>query len=251
MYESFKGKIAIVTGANRGIGLETSRILAEKGAFVYMVALNDSLGLKMETEFRSKGHDVKYLHMDVLNEENVCAVVEQIIKENKRIDILVHSAGRSKRINFMDISYEDWMKIININLTGSFLICKAVAKHMIKQKYGKIVIISSGSAVTGTGGGAHYASSKAGQIGLTRALANELSQYNINVNAVAPRTINTELLTELYPTEEGRNKLIQKIPIGRLGKAEDVANAAVFLSSDESSFITGQYILTDGGRTFS
>jgi 3-oxoacyl-[acyl-carrier protein] reductase len=122
---------------------------------------------------------------------------------------------------------------------------------MIKQKYGKIVIISSGSAVTGTGGGAHYASSKAGQIGLVRALANEFSQYNINVNAVAPRTIKTELLTELYPTEEGRNKLIEKIPIGRLGEAEDVANVAIFLSSDESSFITGQYILADGGRTFS
>lgn len=249
--ENFSGKVALVTGANRGIGLETSRILAEKGAFVYMTALNDNLGKSLEAELKNKGLNVKYMHMDVSNKDEVYFTAEQIIKEKSKIDILVHSAGQSKRTNFIDMSYEEWLKIIDINLNGTFLICQTAAKHMIKKKYGKIVIISSGSAFTGTGGGVHYASSKAGQIGLTRALANELSKYNINVNAVAPRTIKTRLLTDLYPTEDARKKLIEKIPMGRLGEAEDVANAAIFLSSDESSFITGQYVLIDGGRTFS
>lgn len=251
MSEEFIGKVVLVTGASRGIGLTTSRIFAEKGASVYMLARNDNMGVGLETEFRNRGLDVNYLHMDIIDKSNVDSVVDEIIKEKKKIDILVHNAGQSKKTKFIDMSYEQWIKIINVNLNGSFLICKAVAQHMIKRKYGKIIIISSGSAFTGTGGGAHYAASKAGQIGFVRALANELAQYNINVNSIAPRSINTKLLNELYPTNRVRDMLIDKIPIGRIGEPEDIANIAVFLSCEDSSFITGQYILADGGRTFS
>ncbi|MCH3965848.1 MAG: SDR family oxidoreductase [Clostridium sp.] len=251
MKGKFSGKVVLVTGASRGIGMITSRTFAEKGASVYMLARNDNLGIGLQTEFRNRGLDVRYLHMDITDKNNVDSVVDKIIKKEDKIDILVHSAGQSMRTRFIDMSYEEWAKVINVNLNGSFLICKAVGQHMIKRKYGKIVIISSGSALTGTGGGAHYATSKAGQIGFTRALANELSRYNINVNSIAPRSINTELLNKLYPTQEKRKILIDKIPIGRIGEPEDIANIALFLSCEDSSFISGQYILADGGRTFS
>lgn len=247
---TFKDKVAVVTGGSSGIGKQTALQLAEQGAYVYITARSDRLKEEEKRYVREKGLNIYFRRMDVSREEEVSRVIDDIIREKDRIDILVHSAGIAQNKGFFDMTYEDWKEMININLNGSFLVIKAVTRYMAERRYGKIVIISSGSAITGTGGGIHYTASKAGQIGLMKGLAKELAKFNINVNAIGPRSIDTPMLAERY-SDESMMELVGRIPMGRLGTCEDVANLALFLASDESSFITGQFILVDGGRTFS
>jgi len=244
----FQGKVAVVTGGSSGIGKQTAFLLAQNGAEVYMLSRSNKLTQDDNERIRSSALKLAYKQLDVSDEIQADQVVESIVKEKGRIDILVHSAGIAQEKKFTEMTSEDWRRIIDINLTGSFLMIKAVSGCMIKQQYGKIIIISSGSVITGTGGGAHYTASKAGQIGMVRSLAKEFGKYNININAVGPRSIDTPMLSGRY-SDERKNEVIGETPLGRLGTPEDVANLVLFLASDEGSFITGQFILIDGGRT--
>jgi len=246
-----EGKVAMVTGGSSGIGKQTAFLLAENGADVVIVSRKNRLTTSDMELIRDKNLKIEYMPLDVADEMQVNTTVDSIVKSRNRIDILIHSASIANYASFSDLTFEQWKETIDINLNGSFLITKAVSEVMKKQKYGKIVIISSGSVITGTGGGAHYCASKAGQVGLMRSLANELSKFNINVNAIGPRSIETEMLSVVYDTLEKKQNLAKKVPLGRLGTPEDVANLAVFLASDLSSYITGQFIIIDGGRTYS
>jgi len=246
----FKGKNAIITGASSGIGMEIARLLAQKGCDLDCMDLNEKDGLQLTEDLKKIGCDAQFYKVDVSNEKEVTDAVNSVIKHRGKVDILIHNAGITARRDFFDLTSEEWDKTIKVNLYSTFYTAKAVSKAMVERKYGRIVIVSSGSAITGTGGGAHYAASKAGQIGFTRALANKLSPYGITVNCVGPRNIETPMLSNLY-SESEKNQLIQKIPLKRLGSARDVANLILFLVSDESDYMTGQFILIDGGRTFS
>lgn len=243
-----QGKVAVVTGGSSGIGRQTAFLLAQNDADVYILSRTNKFTPKEQEQIKSEGLNIIYKAVDVSIEDQVNEVVKSIVKEKGKIDILVHSAGIAQKKRFIEMSLDDWRKIIDVNLTGTFLVIKAVSSYMIKQQYGKIIIISSGSVITGTGGGAHYTASKAGQIGMVRSLAKEFGKYNINVNAVGPRSIDTPMLSTRYP-EGKKEKIVDEIPLRRLGTPDDVARLILFLASDESSYITGQFILIDGGRT--
>ncbi|MGI6132054.1 MAG: SDR family NAD(P)-dependent oxidoreductase [Bacillota bacterium] len=247
---SFQDKVVLVTGATSGIGESTARLYAQSGAVVFLLGRNEEKGQQLARSFQEEGWRAEFYHLDVTDEAEVNAVVEEIYLKQQKIDILVHSAGFGIRTIFTEISYQDWKDQIEINLHGSFLIAQAVARKMKIKKYGKIVFISSGSIITGTGGGAPYVAAKAGQVGLTRAMAHELAPYNINVNVIGPRNIETPMFSGVY-SEEGKRKLIEKIPLGRIAGPEEIAGLALYLTSDIGSYITGQFILVDGGRTYS
>ncbi|MBU4292931.1 MAG: SDR family oxidoreductase [Actinobacteria bacterium] len=172
-----------------------------------------------------------------------------IVKKLGGLHILVNNAGITNNISMDNLTLEEWKKVIDVNLTGSFICSKIAAGFILKSGGGVIIMVSSGSSLTGSGGGAHYAASKGGINSLVRALSRELAPKGIKVNAVAPRYINTEILSSLYAREEYL-KIEKKIPLRRLGTVNDVANVVAFLASDLSSYISGEIILVDGGVTF-
>lgn len=247
---SFRDKVVLVTGATSGIGESTARLYAEAGANVFLLGRSAAKGEKIAHALQEEGWRATFRHLDVTEEAEVNAVVEEIYRQEQKIDILVHSAGFGIRTVFTEITYAQWQQQIEINLHGSFLMAQAVAKKMREKYYGKIVFISSGSIITGTGGGAPYVAAKAGQVGLTRAMAHELAPYNINVNVIGPRNIETAMFSGVY-SEEGKKELIEKIPLKRIAGPEEIAGLALYLTSDIGSYITGQFILVDGGRTYS
>lgn len=244
------GKVALITGATSGIGKETAILMARRGYRVKMIGLNDAAGSELAAALNKEGRPAKFYRVDVTDEGAVAGTVAEIQHEEGRIDALVHSAGMARHKRFLEMSYAEWLETLEQNLHGTFLVVRAVAPIMAAQKSGKIVLISSGSVLSGSGAGAHYLASKAGQIGLMRSLAMELAPYNINVNAIGPRSIGTRMLSIVYSADQ-EAALAAKIPLGRIGTAQDVANLALFLASEESSYITGQFILVDGGRTCS
>ncbi len=247
---SFQDKVVLVTGATSGIGESTAWLYAKAGAVVFLLGRNEKKGRQITLSMQEEGLRAEYWHLDVRDEVEVNSVVEGIFKKQHKIDVLVHCAGFGIRTVFTKLTYADWKDQIEVNLHGTFLIAQAVAKKMMEKNYGKIVFISSGSIITGTGGGAPYVAAKAGQVGLTRAMARELAKYNINVNVIGPRNIETPMLSGVY-SEEAKRELLEKIPLKRIGGPDDIAGLALFLTSDVGGYITGQFILVDGGRTFS
>ena len=241
-----KGKVAIVTGAGHGIGREIALSLARNGAEVVVTDVSDAI-FEVGKQIEALGSKALPIKCDVTELEQAQEVEEKVIGKYERIDILVNNAGIYPQKAFLDMTADDWNKVLRINLNGVFHCTKAVIPKMVKQRYGKIVNIASiAGAVVGFQNLTHYSASKAAIAGFTKSLALEVAQYGINVNAVAPGPIDvgdTAANTEMY------QQIIKAIPVGRMGRPIDIANLVVFLVSDESNFITGQCIVSDGGYT--
>ncbi|MBM7559656.1 3-oxoacyl-[acyl-carrier-protein] reductase [Marinitoga litoralis] len=243
-----KNKICIVTGANRGIGKEISKKFVEEGATVLGFARNLEALKKVEEELNSLNKGIfKGYKVDVSNSEEVNSTVKEIFGEYKRIDVLVNNAGVTKDMLLLLMKEEDFDFVINVNLKGVFLVTKAVAKIMRKQKEGSIINISSVVGIDGNIGQTNYSASKAGLIGMTKTWAKELTMKGeqIRVNAVAPGFIETDMTKNI--SEDFKNAALERILLKRLGSAEEVAKVVLFLASDDSSYITGQVIRIDGG----
>lgn len=241
-----KGKVALVTGASRGIGRAIAEKLASLGANVIITSTKAEVSQSVAKEISDKYNvTAKGYALNVANLSEFTNVVDEIVKEFGRIDILVNNAGITKDTLILRMKEEEWDEVINTNLKGVFNGCKAVAKYMLKQQYGKIVNISSVVGIMGNAGQVNYSASKGGVIALTKSLAKEMASRNINVNAVAPGYIDTDM-TRVLP-DNIKQEVLRLIPLGRMGKPEDVANVVAFLCFDESSYITGQTIVVDGG----
>ena len=240
-----KDKVALITGASRGIGRAIAIELAKKGA---KIAVNynkrKDLAEKVKREIEQMGGIAKIYQANVANFEQVKKMVNGIIKDFGTIHILVNNAGIvSKTFSVLEIPEEEWDNVININLKGAFNCIKAVAPHMIKNGEGAIVNLSSVAGKMGGTVGPHYAASKAGLIGMTFSVAQELLKYNITVNAVAPGPIETEMVANL--PEERKKKILSRVPMGRFGKPGEVAKAVVFLI--ENDYVTGEVLDVNGG----
>lgn len=246
---NFEGKVALITGAGHGIGKGIARQFAEAGANTVIVDYNAETGEETAKEITKEFVKSIFVQADVSDPEALVRVRDKVFEEFGRIDILVLNAGVAFANKVNDISFEEWNKTLSINLTGLFNTVKAFYNDFLTNK-GSIVYISSGSALSGTGGGVSYPASKAGGEGLIRGLAKELGPKGVNVNAIAPRLIDTgEMMRVNYPTEESLNAVLEKIPVRRFGTIEDVANLTLFLADKANSYIQGQTILMDGGRT--
>lgn len=241
-----KGKVALVTGGSRGIGQAIAIALAETGAFVYINYLKDGKGAEKTLQAITKsGGDGEIRQFDIADLQGTQEAVQEMIAATGPIDILVNNASQSINSLFVRTKEQDWDTMIDINLKGTFNCCRAVVKHMMKQRWGRIINISSVVGEIGNAGQVCYSASKSGIIGLTKSLAKELGSRNICVNAVAPGFITTNMTASI--PEEMRQKFIEDIPLGRLGVPEDVAGVVVFLTSPDADYITGQVIHVNGG----
>ena len=239
-------KVAIVTGAGRGIGKAIAIALAREGANVVVNDINIQTAEEVVKEIKSFGWKALAIQVDVSDSKEVNQMVQSAIKKFKRVDILVNNAAIIKRGSIEDLTEEDWDRVIDVNLKGAFNCMKAVAGIMKKQRYGKIINISSIAGKVGDLASALcYGASKAGMTCLAKSLARELAAYNINVNVVAPHAIKTDMSKEW--SEEKRKNIIANIPLGRMGEPEDIAEAVVFLVSDKAKFITGEVLDVNGG----
>jgi 3-oxoacyl-[acyl-carrier protein] reductase len=240
------GEIALVTGGSRGIGKACALALAREGAEVILnyVSSREKAEAVCE-EIRSLGAKASSVCFDVADTEATKAAVEGILKERKHVGILVNNAGITKDGLSMRYSLEDWDKTLNTNLRGAFVLSQALMRPMMKERKGSIVNISSIVGITGNAGQAAYCAAKAGLIGLTKSLAKELASRNIRVNAVAPGFIETDMTNELTPDQ--KEAMFKLIPLGRVGTADEIASAVVYLASSASSYVTGQVIIVDGG----
>ena len=241
-----ENKVALVTGAGRGIGRAIALALAEEGAEV-IVNYNGSEERAKEVKqtIEENGGKASIYKCNVSDFEACETMIREIVKEHGHLDILVNNAGITKDGLIMKMKEEDFDRVLNVNLKGTFNTIRHSARQMLKQRSGKIINISSVSGILGNVGQANYAASKAGVIGLTKTMARELGSRGITVNAIAPGFVDTEM-TEVL-SEEIRENACKQIILGRFGKPEDIANAAVFLASDKADYITGQVISVDGG----
>lgn len=239
-------KVALVTGASRGIGRAVALRLAGEGAAVAInYAGNAKAAEEVKAAIEAEGGKAILVQADVSNSESVDAMVKQVVDAFGGIDILVNNAGITRDGLLMRMKEEDWDAVLNTNLKGVFLCTKAVSKLMMKKRSGKIVNMASVVGVNGNAGQANYSAAKAGVIGFTKTMAKELAARGINVNAIAPGYIETDMTAVL--SDGVKEAMAKNIPLGRGGKPEDIANATLFLVSDCASYITGQVINVDGG----
>jgi 3-oxoacyl-[acyl-carrier protein] reductase len=240
-----KNQIALVTGGGQGIGRVIGDNLAKSGVHVIFGDINFENAEKSAKAILANGGSASSVLLNVADPDNVKEAFDAIIKDFKLLDILVNNAGITKDGLLVRMKEDDWDQVLAVNLKGSFLCGQQAAKQMMKQRKGAIVNIASIVGVMGNSGQANYSASKAGLIGLTKTMARELAPRNIRVNAVAPGFIDTEMTRVL--DEKIRNKLIEQIPLSRLGLSDDIANSVAFLVSARSSYITGQVINVNGG----
>ena len=238
-------QVAIVTGGARGIGREIALALAREGADVALFDVNPDQLAATAAELAALGRRAEGIIVDVTDGKQVDEGVAKVLDKLGRIDILINNAGITKDGLLIRMDDAQWDRVLNINLKGTFLCTRAVAKHMLKARRGRIVSIASIVGLIGNPGQANYAASKAGIIGLTKAVAKELASRGVTVNAIAPGFIKTEM-TEALP-EQAKQRLTEAIPMGTLGEPRDVAQAALFLVSEAARYITGHVLVVDGG----
>jgi len=242
---SLKGKVAIVTGASQGIGRGTALALAEAGAKVALAARNQEKLSALAMEIKDIGGEAFPVKMDVADAAEIKTGFQQVLSHFGRLDILVNNAGFARDGLALRMKLEDWEAVLRTNLTGAHLCIQQALATMVRQHSGRIINVTSVVAETGNAGQANYVSSKAGLIGLTRAIAAEVASRNITVNAVAPGFIATAMTEPL--SEKVKGDLNARIPLGRMGTDRDVASAIVFLASDEAAYITGHILDVNGG----
>ncbi|WP_085993037.1 3-oxoacyl-ACP reductase FabG [Oceanobacillus senegalensis] len=251
MSGKFNGRVAFITGGSRGIGKGVALRLAEEGAKVAVIDINEEALNEVQTEFTEKGYEIYTKKADVVNAEEVEAVVQEVVSTYGAIDILVNNAGIIRDNMLFKMTDSDWQQVMDVHLKGSFNAARAVQKYMVDQKYGRIINISSTSAL-GNRGQANYATAKAGLQGFTKTLAIELGKFGITSNSVAPGFIETEM-TKATAERVGVDFSefvkfnVSKIPVARSGKPEDIANAVAFFADEKSSFVNGQVIYVAGG----
>jgi len=240
-----ENKVAFVTGAAQGIGREIALTFASEGADIVVGDINLEKAIKTQADIEALGRKALALELDVTDYAKLTQGINKILDKFKKVDILVNNAGITKDNLLLRMGDAEWDAVLNVNLKGTFNCTKAVSRLMIKQRYGKIINVASIIGIIGNAGQANYSASKAGIIALTKTAAKELASRNINVNAVAPGFIQTEMTARL--PEDLKQKMQEAIPLGRFGSPIDVAAVCVFLASEEASYITGQTIIVDGG----
>jgi 3-oxoacyl-[acyl-carrier protein] reductase len=242
-----EGKIALVTGGTSGIGYGIAGKFLEQGCHVVLFAQNPEKGEKAVAEAKSlfPESSLSFVSVDVSQTSVVEEKIKEILREQGKIDILVNNAGITRDGLLMKMSEEDWDNVLDINVKSCFNTCRAVARAMLKARSGKIINISSVVGLVGNPGQVNYAASKGAMIAMTKAMALEFASRNIQVNCIAPGFIETQM-TDLL-TQEQKGSILARIPLGRMGKTEEVADAALFLASSLSSYITGQVLTVDGG----
>ena len=244
---SLEGQVALVTGASRGIGAVIARRLAQDGA---KVAVNyqssEEAARQVAQSIIDLGGEALVMAGDVSREDSAEGFVKQVLEQWGRIDILVNNAGITRDRLLLRMTAEDWDRVIEVNLRGAFLCTRYVMPHLIRRRQGRVINISSVVGLGGNPGQANYAASKAGLIGFTKAVAREVASRNITVNALAPGFIDTGGMVDQM-TEEARKQVLGRIPMGRFGSADDVAEAVIFLCGAGAGYITGQVLTIDGG----
>ena len=246
MTGEFEGRVAIVTGASRGIGKGIALELARNGASIAIVYRSEGeKARQVQDEIEKIGQQAMIIKCDVSSSEDVAELHDAVMEKWGQADFIINNAGIHQHLKSWELSEEDWKKVIDVNMTGPFLVSKAFTPHMMEKKAGRIIHISSCVAFTGTDHEVHYAASKGGLFSLTKSHALEMAKYGINVNAIAPGYINTDMLVfdEVHPLDE----VLKTIPQHRLGQPEDIARAFKFLCSGDSNYITGQVIHVNGG----
>jgi 3-oxoacyl-[acyl-carrier protein] reductase len=242
-----EGKVAVITGAGRGIGASIARRFAAEGASVALNSLTDSAA-KVAEDISASGGKAIAVQGDVSKADDVARIIEAAVASYGRIDILVNNAGITRDGLVMRMSEEDWDAVLDTNLKSVYLCCRAALRPMLKSRNGgRIINLSSVTGLAGNVGQANYAASKAGIIGLTKSLAKELATRQVTVNAIAPGYIATDMAAQM--TDQAKQSVLNRIPLGALGSPEDVAAVAAFLASDEAHYITGQTLTVDGGMT--
>lgn len=244
---SLKGRVAVVTGASKGLGKEIAESLAAAGATVAVVARNGDQLKGVAEGIRLRGGTAEWLAADVSDENAVAGVAEQVIAKLGGCDILVNNAGINNRKPLEDFTLTEWNQVLGVNLTGAFLLCRAFVPGMKKKKFGRILNTTSTMSHVSLPNRSVYSASKAGLLGMTKALALELASYNITVNGISPGPFATEMNTQLLEDPRRNREFMARIPLGRWGRPEEVGSLAVYLCSDAAGFITGTDIVIDGG----
>lgn len=243
--EKLLNKVTIITGGAQGIGKTTVEMFASQGAKVVMWDINEDKGRSSVMEFREKGFEIEFTYVDTTRYPSVEDAAKKVFDKYSRIDILINNAGITRDATLLNMTLEQWQQVIDVNLTGVFNCTKAVAPYMVQNKAGRIINTSSLVGIYGNFGQTNYAATKSGVVGITKVWARELSKHNITVNAVAPGFIETDMLKTI--PDKIIKSIQEKIPLGRLGKPSDIANAYLFLASEEASYISGSVLSVDGG----
>jgi 3-oxoacyl-[acyl-carrier protein] reductase len=240
-----RDKVYIVTGSGRGIGFEIAKAFAKNNCTVILSDYNEESLANAKANFAKEGYQFNAIACDISREDQVQHLIDTVYNEYGKIDGLINNAGITRDNLLIRMKNDQWDAVINTNLKGVFLATKAAAKYFMKQRHGKIINIASVVGLTGNAGQANYASSKAGVIGFTKSIAQELGSRNVTANAIAPGFIETEMTHKL--SDKAKDEFLKNIPLKRPGKPEDVANAALFLASPLADYITGQVLTVDGG----
>ena len=243
---SLQNKIAIVTGASQGIGKTTAELFSKSGAHVVCIARNEEKIKNLANTISKNGHSASYNPCDISDGDLFQNTIKSVINDYGKIDILINNAGVTRDSLVLRMKNHQWDEVLNTNLKGAFYATKSVLRSMMKNKYGRIINITSIVGLQGNSGQSNYSASKAGLIGFSQSVAKEVASRGITINCIAPGWIETEMTNNL--PQDIKSEIIKNIPMGKTGTTDDIAHTALFLASKESKYITGQTITVDGGR---